>query len=101
MTKSNVGSLLVFDAAKVTPGSMPTGVQTCVGIVTERGACAFFVLLAYCLLMMTMTMGACCCLAYVCVRFFFSPACAVCFVWRPPRQHPHPPTHSLSLSLSR
>ena len=54
MTKSNVGSLLVFDHAKVTPGSMPTGVQTCVGIVTERGASCFVSVL---LLMMTMGGG--------------------------------------------
>ena len=47
MTAQNVGSLLVFDAAKVTPGTMPTGVQSCVGIVTERGAWAlWFVVVA-------------------------------------------------------
>jgi hypothetical protein len=41
MAKNNVGSLLVFDKKKVAPHQPPSSVETCVGIITERGGAAF------------------------------------------------------------
>jgi hypothetical protein len=40
MAKNNVGSLLVFDKKAVLPHHPPSNVETCVGIITERGEAA-------------------------------------------------------------